>query len=579
MAPGRQGQQHTGRTARWPRLVWPISLFERPPLPQTIAILEEPWAFTQTRLLDTHSFIREARNRGVRLHRDQLELLHRRGLLVPFFRITKRKVATPRDMRPASQDVSAAWQLYLAAAEGRLVDPSTQPFRRWPRRDRGHILYSEYQLLAVRQLAAMQAAFEAERSNDNGITWNLARAPKHIRETMAKTRNLAMALEVLAPRYRPRIMNVIRSPSDEMYSHIDGRTAPSSWSSLVGDPELVLHQAERLLMNADTFDPLGKWSRVTRIGRPERWRDLRYDALVALEYRVAAEHLLMLREDLGETGEAPQLEPVSTTWREARHGRLSVDARERAETLLDFRLTDVPAVVLALEGATEMTIAPRVLSLMGFDERQGEIQLINLKSVDGDVRLLARAVAVPRIDPEGYRGARVLRPLTGLVIAVDQEKKYSTAEKCEAVRQGAIDEILDSMPKSVRTSQMRADLEYLVKVRTWGTDGPFEFAHFTDRELARGLKQVGGRSAPSLEALTEIVARHRSGDKNVESIWKKWRPKPTKPALADALWPALERRMLRKTAANVPIADAVAEAVRLAQEVSVVRELRTSDAD
>ena len=200
-------------------------------------------------------------------------------------------------------------------------------------------------------------------------------------------------------------MNMIRAPSDRMYSHIDGRTPPPTWTTVLKDPDLLLRQAERLLSNADTFDPLGKWHRVTRIGRPERWKDLRYDALLAMEQRAAAEHLLLLREDLAEIGHSPELEPVSTTWREARHGRLSVDVSERAETLLDFHLTDVPAVVLALEGETEMRIASRTLELMGFDERQGQIQLLNLKSVDGDVRLLARAVAVPRVDLNGHVGA------------------------------------------------------------------------------------------------------------------------------------------------------------------------------
>ena len=197
------------------------------------------------------------------------------------------------------------------------------------------------------------------------------------------------------------------------------------------------------------------------------WTELRYDALLSMEYRIAAEHLLMLREDLAQADLADQLPPVSTTWREARHSRLVVDARERAETLLDFRLTDHPAVVVALEGETEMALAPRVLALMGMDERQGTIQLVNLKSVDGDVRLLARAVAVPRIDPEGRRGARVLRPLTALMIAVDQENAYATPAGCEKVKQSVVEELLSSLPPTIRTQQMRADLEHLVHVRTW----------------------------------------------------------------------------------------------------------------
>lgn len=161
---------------------------------------------------------------------------------------------------------------------------------------------------------------------------------------------------------------------------------------------------------------------------------------------------------------------------------------------------------------------------------------------------------------------------------MDQEHKYATEARCEEVRQDVVDEILTSLPSSVRTEKMRSDIEYLVKVLTWGPDGPFEFAHFSDAELARGLKKVSGKTSPGVQELKKTVAKHRAGDRNVGKIWKNWKPKPTKPALADALWPVLERKLPDgKKANDVPIGAAVIEAVRLAQEVSVVRELRTHD--
>ena len=61
----------------------------------TLALLQDPYAFTQTRLLSPQDFIREANKRGVRLDREQLELLHRRRVLQPFYKVHSRPVADP----------------------------------------------------------------------------------------------------------------------------------------------------------------------------------------------------------------------------------------------------------------------------------------------------------------------------------------------------------------------------------------------------------------------------------------------------------------------------------------------------
>lgn len=156
------------------------------------------------------------------------------------------------------------------------------------------------------------------------------------------------------------------------------------------EPDQLQNQAESLLREASGFDPLGEWHRVVRVASPRRWKKLRFDALLAHEYRVAAELILLYLEDLASLGRTAALPPVSTSWHEARHDRLSVDHRERSETVLDFALSDRPAVVLALEGATELRIVPRILERMGISDRSGLIDLVDLKGVDRDVRLLAR---------------------------------------------------------------------------------------------------------------------------------------------------------------------------------------------
>jgi hypothetical protein len=554
--------------------MFPESLFPTLPVRDTLDLLAMPWAFSQTSLLTAAEFEREAKRRGVTLWNGQLEQLHRRKLLVPFFRVADRPVAQPIEFVRGHAAALSSTMLY-AASTGRLVDPLHRPFRRWPRDGRHRFLYSEFQLLVARELGALASVYRGRRVDDD-IAWDLPAPEVRLVDAMGRARDLAVILELLAPRYRPRIMSVIRAPNDALNEFIREIDPLARWSPIISDPDLLQRQGEMLIFEANSFDPLGKWMRVARIGRSRRWDELRFDGLLAQEFRIAAEHFLLLREDLVEVGAASALPPVSKTYHEARHDRLVVDARERAETVLDFNLGDNPAAVLALEGTSEMEIAPLLLSAMGFDERLGLVQLVNLKSVDGDVRLLARAVAVPQIDPDGYRGARVLRRLTGLVVAVDQEKQYVSDKACERVRQSIVDEIFTSLPKSVRTPTMRSQLEHLVIVRAWGPERTFEFAHFSDAELARAIRRLAGKAAPPYADLVKIVARHRAGDRDVEKIWKNWAVKPGKPQLAQALWPVLHKRVLNpRLRATVPIARAFEEAIELGLRASHARELLT----
>ena len=65
---------------------------------------------------------------------------------------------------------------------------------------------------------------------------------------------------------------------------------------------------------------------------------------------------------------------------------------------MDFELNNRPLLVLAVEGATECLMVNRVLDLIGLELPSSDIAVVNLKGVEGDVNLLARAVAVPHLD-------------------------------------------------------------------------------------------------------------------------------------------------------------------------------------
>lgn len=539
-------------------------------------LLDLPFAFSQSPLLGESHFIREAARRGVSLERGELEELHRRGVLVPFFRAHSRPVAPSG---PASDDApmaSTEWQLHRMRKEGVLADPSARRFAPWPARTtRANVFFSTYQLLALRSLRHVQARMEVRRVAD-GLEWHLPALAEPDRQAHARARALAIVLEVLSTRYRPRVMSVMRSPSDALTAMIGGHNPEIESSFLRLDAEILLQQAESLLANARHFDPLGKWHRVTRIANPRRWDDLRHDALIAQEQRVAAETILQFLEDEARQGRAAPIPMQSKTWWEPRNERLTVDHRERAETMMDFRLSDRPAIYLAVEGQTEVTIVAKVLGMAGFDPLSSWVSLVDLEGVDRDVNLLARAVAVPRLDPEGHRGARVISPLTALMVVADPERKYSSEQKRSQVRARMIEEVEKSLPPALRTVAMRKDLEYLIHLQVWPEE--FEFAHFSNSELAHAIRSVTTGARPTESNVRQALQQARAARRPIKSVWAGWRMKPSKVALAQCLWPALEQRIENPRSRKVlPVVDVVERAIRISNEVRVAREMAVDE--
>ena len=83
----------------------------------------------------------------------------------------------------------------------------------------------------------------------------------------------------------------------------------------------------------------------------------------------------------------------------------------------------------------------------------------------------------------------------------DPEGAYETAEsKRAAVKDRLIDELVLSLPERFRTHTMHEEgMANVVTVDTWGgLGGPFEFAHFTDEELADAI----------IELCPESIAAH-----------------------------------------------------------------------
>lgn len=555
---------------KWPPFILVPSLFASDDVPSTLELLSLPYSFSQTGVLTERDFIRGAKERGVSLDRGKLEGLHRRGVMTPFFAIHYRPVESPR-LGPSQQADGVAWPIYRAASLGQLRDPGQSRFRPWTA-SRSHY-YSQYQLLSTVRWREVLDAWEV-RAGER-LAFPEARLDQRVVAAFSKMRALAVLLEVISPRYRPAVLNVLRSPSDDLFSFISERTPAPERRILDIDPSRLAKQADVLLVQARGFDPLGEWRRVIRVGTPRSWEDLRFDALVAHEYRLAAELILRYYEDLADLDLAPTLPALSETWWEPRRDRLQIDHREQAETILDFGLGDQPALVIAVEGDTEYLLAPRVLDLLGIPPEAGFYEVVNLRSIDGDVRLLARSRAVPRVDPDGLVGARLLRSLTTLVVIVDPEHGYSTRDEREDKRRTMVDEVMSALHPALQTGEMRGDLEHLIHVRTWGRSS-FEYAHFTDTELARALRSLSPLSAPPLRELARRIRQHRAQHQNIEKVWANWRlDPPSKPRLAEALWPHL-RTLIQNPpkTRKIPIKTLLEEAIEIAHSAQPVRELR-----
>ena len=122
------------------------------------------------------------------------------------------------------------------------------------------------------------------------------------------------------------------------------------------------------------------------------------------------------------------------------------------------------------------------------------------------------------------------------------------------------------MPKEHR-EDVREQIDPLVKVTTWNERGAsFEFAHWTDRELARAVLSIPGhRKQLSLAAVTRHVTKLRQIRGNLEDLLP---PRRSKIDLAEELWPSLERKVKRaidrETEARIPIVRILDEAVNLA---------------
>ena len=556
----------------------------------TVVAASLPWAFTQRQPLGTDSFISEAKRRGVDLDISTLRQLYRRGLLAPFVYINDRQVG-PKPEPVTSEPPHGGTLLYRlrhGRDRGRLSDLASQPVRprlRFERPDKADphrwwngFIYSWYQLLVLPEIEGLLALRRHRWRAGQPVVW-LPEPHQFLLDRAAKLRATAVALTALEARYLPKLdpewIHLNNADPDQWQRYRD-RFDPVAMSAQLGYSAAQARQdAEWLLLRAHRLDPVGNsWSRLIRRAPRRAWKDLKDAALSAMDYREAAEILLLFCEDLAARGAAEPLPVIPSVAWHPLHERLSYRHRTLDEDLAHLGISPHPRVVLAVEGDTEQVHAPLVWKALDYPDAPELMRLLKLGGVDRDLEKVAALAAAPlvsgKITGAGGRSYwQLIKPLTCLYIAVDPEGKYFAPGKVDKTRTAILNELKAVLKAQGVTNANPEELDHLVKIRIW-SGRCYEYAHFTDDELADGIMAVHTTSnGLSREQLVVAIANERARGKDIKEVWSQWEHRPAKPELAEALWPTLQAKIDRcrvDPEAPVPeIVEVIEDAHHLAQ--------------
>jgi hypothetical protein len=562
-------------------------------------LLGLPLAFTQNALLTPEEFAKRAKDRGMDLRPEHLLELHRRRALVPLLRIVQRRPQSSTVVPVAGSAVNGYGQfrspialVVAAASERLLVDPGNAPYRAWdgglPLPTHGHVhryasvFYSPYQLLALRPANQLARTMSGNRAADGKVTMSLEPLTPDEIEFLDGGRQLAILLSALDMHYLPRIL--LTAHQARVWEKEDPSFEVVPRIGMFGlTPETLAATAKALLGQASFIDPLGKFYEVVRQSHPSTWTDLRRDALLAMDYRIAAEVLLRALDDLGRGDLSMRPPRKGRMYQSTLDERLQAEPEQLEETLASRGLSARPAVLLVLEGDTEMLLMPRVL-----DEVYGKpvpstlIEPVNMKTISRGLELLVRYEAGPKLgDNFNDDVIFLVRPQTRILVAVDPEDKYKGKDGPRKERKKLVRSLHESLPVGARSDSSLRQLGSLVDVVTWGTV-PWEFANFTNAELAAAIMKcttiptgVTYRDlVNALEAERTLWKTNPNSPRspNVEKICVSWpvSAKFRKMELAEELWPVLQKKVRRDIASGkrlrVPAARVAVKAIRMAVE-------------
>jgi hypothetical protein len=511
---------------------------------------------------------------------------------VPILRVRRdgRLISKLARTRPRDALQLSHWQptnrrdLVEACESGLLHDPGTEPFvaRHRLRRQAGDIeysasvfLYSHHQVMLVPTLKAALPYLRIRKTGRRTRAWfdvhPFFRDGWFVRGQ--QIRDLAIACSALEPVYFPEVTRRLSLPSEMDFSEYDRWrrqlkvTGLLKW--LAVDAGWVRDAGAFLLHLADNVDPLGDWINVVREADPERWQKLKGDARSAIDLRIGAELLLRYHDRLVRARRATPIKAPEGRWRSDFDSRLKPRG-QLDRVLTDFGLSPHPSLVLVVEGATELLLFPRVMERFGIRTDDDFIAIQDAEGVSKDLSPLLSYAIAPRVESaEDGRYLRLHRPLTRILVVTDAEGPMTTSAMRDKQRQKWVDRLWRALPSAHRTDAVRSSLDRLVYIDTWTTGGlSFEFAHFTDLELARALARLDHRRrGPSVQRWRQLASDCRRRHGNLKEIFG-W---GSKVALADELWPVLDAKITkaekRGTETRIPIVRVVDRATDLAREL------------
>jgi hypothetical protein len=583
--PKRESDRAASVSAGRPDIAW-VGSASAGTTRSSLDLLSLRYPFGQVRLLRADEFAEQAGRRRSRtmdslphVNVQVLEVLHRHGVLVPLFRVDltpgdpHRQVDISESLTAQHVLTTLIAELLRGAAEGRAADPAIEGFSPWPTERRRAVwpsvdsgyLYSRHQLLGFDVASSFVAKLTGQRT-DKRLTWHLAEADRPnapTLEALRTWRSLAITLSALDTYYWPFITHMLR-PDLDVWRSARLAFEPTEMLAWLGLPsDQITVQESNLRLMGTSRDNLGDFYDIVRRARADAWDTLSGDALAAMDCRLAADVLDHYAEELNLEGR-PSFEHTPLDQQ-----GLSARLRSLDATLTDLRLSPFPSLVIGVEGATEYKLVPRVMNLLEIALDRNLISVIDFGGTDRDLALLARYAAEPVLGKDYDVGVTLERPMTRFLVLTDAEHKYETAADRRYQRKLLLDSLTKNVPADLRGDFYSNTLvSRIVEIRTWGRL-PFEFAHFTDRQLANTM--LGAAKVPypkGRAALVEAIHMQRTCDPspNVDDVF--WRRSGlSKTTLADALWPVLEKRIRRaieRGQQGPPIMRAIVRAYEMA---------------
>jgi hypothetical protein len=556
----------------------------------SLELFDLPYTFMPLPLVGSEKFATLARDRGVVLDRWRLEALHQLGLLVPLFRVKRPVNEIHASFKRGDEHrahVLARWEptrredLLEAVNEQLLFDPATERFHSRGSFEReidgykfesGVYLYSRHQLASLGSVGWLLPSIEWRR-RDRSLVARLkldAELRADVLERARDLRQAVIAIVALEPVYYSRIIGRLSTPVRfdlETFLRWRFELGPCwllDWFNV--DSVWFRERARELLDWAQRLDSLGGWSEVVGAGSPKRWDELKGTPRLVMDIRLAGELLLRYYDRLVREGLATPLPQPPRT-------RTPYDLRLKRRRPLDALLTDFglsphPQLILIVEGLTERLLVPRVMEKLGVPADDDFISVQDSEGVTTNLGPLLAYLAPQPGEEESGRYVRPLRPLTRFLIVFDPEGPVATDADREERRHVWVERIMRALPREMQTQIVREQVDNLIAIRTWNRRGEsFEFAHFTDRQLARAIDKLDHRPRkPSCEKLVELVTQFRANKTNLKPLLKG----SGKPELAEQLWPLLERKLDRalakRTETRIPVVPVIDEATRMAQE-------------